>query len=38
MSGARDDPFDAFVLADVLRTDSAQRHWREVDFGSDLVR
>ena len=37
-SGARDDQFDAFVLADVLRTDSTQRHWRKVDFGSNLVR
>jgi transposase len=35
-SGARDDEFDAFVLADVLRTDT--RCWRKVDFGSDLVR
>jgi transposase len=35
-SGARDDRFDAFVLADVLRTDT--RCWRQVDFGSDLVR
>jgi transposase len=35
-SGARDDAFDAFVLADVLRTDSAC--WRKVDFGSDIIR
>jgi transposase len=35
-SGARDDQFDAFVLADVLRTDT--RCWRKVDFGSQLVR
>ena len=35
-SGARDDGFDAFVLADVRRTD--KRCWRKVDFGSDLVR
>jgi len=35
-SGARDDEFDAFVLADVLRTDT--RCWRKVDFGTDLVR
>lgn len=35
-SGARDDAFDSFVLADVLRTDTAC--WRQVDFGSDLVR
>lgn len=35
-SGARDDVFDAFVLADVLRTDTAC--WRKVDFGSELVR
>lgn len=37
-SGARDDQFDSFVLADVLRTDSAWRNWRKVDFGSELVR
>lgn len=35
-SGARDDVFDAFVLADVLRTDKAC--WRAVDLGSELVR
>lgn len=35
-SGARDDEFDSFVLADVLRTDRAC--WRKVDFGSELVR
>ncbi len=35
-SGARDDVFDAFVLADVLRTDTAC--WRKINFGSDLVR
>jgi len=35
-STARDDQFDAFVLADVLRTDT--RCWRKVDFGSELVR
>jgi transposase len=35
-SGARDDPFDAFVLADVLRTDKAC--WRKVDFGSEQAR
>jgi len=35
-SGARDDGFDAFVLADVRRTD--KRCWRKVDFGSDLAR
>jgi hypothetical protein len=35
-SGARDDVFDAFVLADVLRTDTAC--WRPVDLGSELVR
>jgi transposase len=35
-SGARDDNFDAYVIADVLRTDTAC--WRKVDFGSDLVR
>ena len=35
-SGARDDQFDSFVLADVLRTDKAC--WREVDFGSELLR
>jgi len=37
-SGARDDQFDSFVLADVLRTDATHRHWRKVDFGSELVR
>ena len=37
-SGARDDQFDSFVLADVLRTDATQRHWRRVDFGSELAR
>ncbi len=35
-SGARDDDFDAFVIADVLRTDTAC--WRPVDFGSPAVR
>jgi len=35
-SGARDDSFDAFVIADVIRTDKAC--WRKVDFGSDLIR
>lgn len=35
-SGARDDGFDAFVIADVLRTD--QKCWHKIDFGSDLVR
>jgi transposase len=35
-SGARDDQFDAFVLADALRTDKTC--WRAVDFGSELVR
>jgi len=35
-SGARDDRFDAFVVADVLRTDKAC--WRKVDFGSELAR
>ncbi|NUM75997.1 IS110 family transposase [candidate division KSB1 bacterium] len=35
-SGARDDAFDAFVLADALRTD--QTGWRAVDLGSELVR
>lgn len=35
-SGARDDHFDAFVLANTLRTDNAC--WRKVDFGSDLIR
>lgn len=35
-SGARDDQFDSFVLADVLRTDKAC--WRQVDFGSELIR
>ena len=35
-SGARDDRFDSFVLADVKRTDTAC--WRRVDFGSEAVR
>lgn len=35
-SGARDDVFDAFVLADVLRTDKAC--WRSVDLGSERLR
>ena len=35
-SGARDDRFDAFVLADALRTDTAC--WRAIDLGSELVR
>ncbi len=35
-SSARDDEFDAFVVADVLRTDKAC--WRHIDFGSELVR
>lgn len=35
-SGARDDEFDAFVLADALRTDKTC--WRAVDLGSELVR
>lgn len=41
-SGARDDQFDAFVIADALRTDQARQAtpsiWRAVDFGSELVR
>jgi len=41
-SGARDDQFDAFVIADALRTDTADPNrvsvWRAVDFGSELVR
>lgn len=36
VSGAHDDPFDAFVLADALRTDKAG--WRRVHFGSELAR
>ena len=36
VSGAHDDPFDAFVLADALRTDKAC--WRCVHFGSELAR
>lgn len=36
VSGAHDDPFDAFVLADALRTDKAG--WRSVHFGSELSR
>jgi transposase len=35
-SSARDDAFDCFVLADVLRTD--RRCWRPVDLGSLLIR
>jgi transposase len=41
-SGARDDQFDAFVIADTLRTDQASPKavsiWRAVDFGSEWVR
>jgi hypothetical protein len=41
-SGARDDQFDAFVIADTLRTDQASPKavsiWRAVDFGSELAR
>jgi hypothetical protein len=41
-SSARDDQFDAFVIADTLRTDQANPKavsiWRAVDFGSELVR
>ena len=41
-SGARDDQFDSFVIADTLRTDQASPKavsiWRAVDFGSELVR
>jgi transposase len=35
-SSARDDAFDCFVLADVLRTD--RRCWRPVDLGSESIR
>lgn len=35
-SSARDDRFDALVVADVLRTDKAC--WRRIDFGSEPVR
>lgn len=35
-SGARDDRFDAFVLADALRTDTAC--WRAIALGSEPVR
>jgi len=35
-SGARDDQFDSFVLADVLRTDS--KCWQRVDYGSETIR
>ncbi len=35
-SGARDDAFDAFVLADALRTDKTC--WRAIALGSELVR
>ncbi len=34
-TNARDDVFDAFVLADVIRTDTAC--WRKVDRGSELT-
>lgn len=41
-SGARDDQFDAFVIADALRTAQASPQaaavWRAVDFGSELAR
>jgi hypothetical protein len=41
-SDARDDQFDAFVIADALRTDTAcwrpTSAWRVVDFGSERVR
>lgn len=36
LSGARDDEFDAFVIANVVRTDLL--YLRQIDFGSDLVR
>jgi transposase len=36
VSGARDDIFDAYVLADSLRTD--KNCWHEVKPGSDLTR
>ena len=36
ISGAHDDGFDAFVLADAIRTD--KRCWRRVNFGSELTR
>jgi len=35
-SGARDDGFDSFVVADVLRTDTAC--WRRVEVGSEVIR
>lgn len=35
-SSARDDEFDSYVIADVLRTDRAC--WRLVDFGSEKIR
>jgi hypothetical protein len=35
-SSARDDEFDSYVIADVLRTDKAC--WRLVDFGSERIR
>ena len=35
-STARDDEFDAYVLADVMRTDKAC--WQNVDFGCELIR
>lgn len=36
LSGARDDEFDAFVIANVVRTDRS--YLRQIDFGSELVR
>jgi transposase len=36
LSGARDDEFDAFVIANVLRTD--RDYIRNIDFGSKIVR
>jgi hypothetical protein len=35
-SGARDDVFDAFVLANVVRNDPLC--WRPVEFGSEVIR
>lgn len=36
VSGARDDVFDAYVLADSLRTDT--KCWHQVNPGSDITR
>jgi transposase len=38
VSGAHDDVFDAFVLADTVRTDSALRSWRRINFDNELTQ